>query len=168
MKTEQEIYTRSMDIAGEYEGKEINTFHVGYAYQTGFKEGYEEGVADGNGASTLPALIKRVRGIVKRANALRLHANFDLSFRYETATVVIYDLDINDKINDTVFRKESGYGKILSAEAILDEAEKFLDNFANEEESRLTKSVETLSKTLSDTKKALRKVQKANATKGEN
>ena len=168
MKTEQEIYSRSGEVAEEYCANEINTIQVGLVYRKGFEEGYEEGVADGNGASTLPALIKRFRRIVKKADALRLHANLDLSFRYEIATVVIYDLDINGQINNAVFRKESGYGKILNTEALLDEVEDFLNNFANAEESRLAKSVETLSKKLSDTKKALRKVQKANATKGEN
>lgn len=167
MKTEQEIFARSLKIEEGYEGKEIEAFQVGRAYRDGFREGYDEGIADGNGASTLPALTKRFRGIVKKADTLRLHASLDISFRYEVTKVVIYDLDINGTINNRVFDKASNYS-ILEADALLDEAEKFLDNYINEEESRLTKSVETLSKELSDTKKALRKVRKANATKGEN
>ena len=162
MKTVQEINAIATEwFESNYNNNEHDKYALLGAYCEGYNKGYEDGCEDGKGASTIPSLIKRCRALVKRADAVHLHFIFDLSFRYETADVRIYETDNDGMLGDQVFSTRLKYTDILNADKRLDEAEDFITKYTRDSAVYLTKKMATLTQELTETKKALRKVKRS-------
>lgn len=177
MKTGEEKHDLAVNYVEEtFPNKVEGTFEkhqMANAFCNGFNTGYDEGLMDGQG--DLPAILARTRALYKKADKVGLHFNLDLSFRYETACVIIYENGEGGKgLGDRVFDAPHNhlgptYNSITMGHInkYLDEAEAFIEKYAYDKEHNLEKKVANLSAELTDARKALRKVKNANKKKSE-
>ena len=127
---------------------------------------------DGHG--DLTSILVRTRALFKKAEKVGLHFSFDLSFRYETAQVDIYEVpECGSGLGDRVFHTPNTFIPVYRSITMghitkyLDDAEEFINKYTCDKENNLEKRVATLSAELSGAKKELRKVKNANKKKGE-
>lgn len=147
-------------------------FQVENAFCNGFNTGYDEGVMDGQG--DLTSILVRTRALFKKAEKVGLHFSFDLSFRYETAQVTVYEVpECGSGLGDRVFHTPDTLVPVYRSitmghiKKYLDDAEEFINKYTCDKENNLEKKVATLSAELSGAKKELRKVKNANKKKAE-
>lgn len=160
MKDYNEIYQMGREkIDAIYpEAESLNKQQASHVFYEGFAQGYEEGFLSAKEIVPIVDIIATVNRLREMAKKVNLHLTADISLTYGgRATVTIYDLTEDGKLNDRVFEGNPSYvdGNLPKMGKMLADAETFILKYAEESEEKLAGRIEDLTAKLKDAKKKL-------------